>query len=119
MSSVTIPTPADLFLSTGVRALPRLHEPTLQSRLDDLRAMARSLLTELDSLGRSDTPEHDGKLNLSDELKRYEIDLIRAALDKADGSQTRAAGMLGVPVTTLNTKIRRYQIVRRKGDSDV
>ena len=114
MSSVIIPTPADLLLSTRVRALPRLREPTLHSRLDDLRAMARSLLTELDSLGRSDSPEPDGKLNLDDELKRHEIGLIRAALDKAGGSQTRAARMLGVKVTTLNTKIKRYQIMRRK-----
>ena len=114
MSRVIIPTPADLLLSTRVRALPRLREPTLHSRLDDLRAMARSLLTELESLGQPDAPEPDGKLNLDDELKRYEIGLIRAALDKADGSQTRAARMLGVKVTTLNTKIKRYQIMRRK-----
>lgn len=114
MRSVIIPTPADLLLSTRVRALPRLREPTPHSRLDDLRAMARSLLTELESLGQPDAPEPDGKLNLDDELKRYEIGLIRAALDKADGSQTRAARMLGVKVTTLNTKIKRYQIMRCK-----
>ena len=114
MSSAIIPTPADLLSSTRVRALPRLREPTLHSRLDDLRAMARSLLTELDSLGRPDALEPDGKLNLDDELKRYEIGLIRAALDKADGSQTRAAQMLGVKLTTPNTKIKRYQIMRHK-----
>ena len=114
MSGEIIPTPADLLLSTRVRAVPRLREPTLHSRLDDLRAMVRSLLTELDSLARPDAPDPDGKLNLDDELKRYEIGLIRAALDKAGGSQTRAARMLGVKVTTLNTKIKRYQIMCRK-----
>ena len=114
MSSILIPTPADLSLSTRVRALPRLLEPTLHSRLDDLRAIARSLLTELELLGRSAAPEPLGKLNLDDEVKRYEIALIRAALGKADGSQTRAARMLGVKVTTLNTKIKRYQIMRCK-----
>jgi DNA-binding NtrC family response regulator len=114
MSSEIIPTPADLLLSNRVRALPRLREPMLHRRLDNLKAMARSLLTELDSLGRPVAPEPEGGLNLDDELKRYEIGLIRAALDKADGSQTRAARMLGVKVTTLNTKIKRYQIMRRK-----
>jgi transcriptional regulator with GAF, ATPase, and Fis domain len=114
MSSVIIPPPADLLLSTCVRALPRLCEPTLHSRLDDLRAMVRSLLTELDSLGLPLELEPEGGLNLDDELKRYEIGLIRAALDKAGGSQTRAARMLGVKVTTLNTKIKRYQIMRCK-----
>ena len=114
MSGEIVPTPVDPLSSTRVRALPRLREPTLHSRLDGLRAMARSLLTELDSLGRPDAPDPDGKLKLDDELKRYEIGLIRAALDKADGSQTRAARMLGVKVTTLNTKIKRYQIMRCK-----
>lgn len=114
MSRVITPIPGDLSLSTRVRALPRLREATLHTRLDDLRAMARSLLTELESLGQPDAPEPDGKLNLDDELKRYEIGLIRAALDKAEGSQTRAARMLGVKVTTLNTKIKRYQIMRCK-----
>lgn len=86
----------------------------MHSRLDDLRAMARSLLNELESLGQPDAPEPDGKPSLDDELKRYEIGLIRAALAKANGSQTRAARMLGVKVTTLNTKIKRYQIMRCK-----
>jgi DNA-binding NtrC family response regulator len=114
MSSILIPTPADLSLSTRVRALPRLQEPAQHSRLDGLRAIARSLLTELELLGRSAAPEPLGKLNLDDEVKRYEIALIRAALDQADGSQTRAARMLGVKVTTLNTKIKHYQIMRCK-----
>jgi len=114
MSSILIPTSADLSLSTRVQALPRLHEPALHSRLDALRAIARSLLTELELLGRSVAPEPEGGLNLDDELKRYEIALIRAALDKADGSQTRAAQMLGVKLTTPNTKIKRYQIMRHK-----
>ena len=114
MSREIIPTSADLLLSTRVRALPRRREPPLHSRLDDLRAMARSLVSALESLGLPGELEPEGGLNLDDELKRYEIGLIRAALDKADGSQTRAARMLGVKVTTLNTKIKRYQLTRCK-----
>jgi DNA-binding NtrC family response regulator len=86
----------------------------LHNRLDELRAIARYLLTELESLGRAAAREPERKSSLDDEVKRYEIALIRAALDKADGSQTRAARMLGVKVTTLNTKIKRYQIMRGK-----
>jgi transcriptional regulator with GAF, ATPase, and Fis domain len=97
-----------------VQALPRQRERTLHSRLDHLRAMASSLLTELESLGRPVALEPDGELNLDEEVKRYEIALIRVALEKADRSQTRAARMLGVKVTTLNTKIKRYQIMGSK-----
>jgi len=93
-------------------ASPRLHELLVDSRLDELRAIARYLLNELESLGQPAAPEPDVELNLDDEVKRYEVALIRAALDKAGGSQTRAARMLGVKVTTLNTKIKRYQIMR-------
>ena len=112
--SVIISTPPDPLLSTPVRALPCLPEPTLHSRLNDLRAIARSLLTELESLRQPIALEPEDGLILEDELKRYEIGLIRAALDKADGSQTQAARMLGVKLTTLNTKIKRYQIMRSK-----
>ena len=111
MSSVIIPTPARSFV---IDTRAGFASPTLHRRLDDLRAMVRSLLIELESLGLPVELEPEGGLNLDDELKRYEIGLIRAALGKADGSQTRAARMLGVKVTTLNTKIKRYQITRCK-----
>jgi transcriptional regulator with GAF, ATPase, and Fis domain len=81
----------------------------LNSRLDALREIALSLLTELETLERT-PPAVGGKLRLNDEVKKFEIDLIRAALDRAHGNQARAARMLGVRKTTLNAKIKRYQI---------
>jgi DNA-binding NtrC family response regulator len=49
-------------------------------------------------------------MNLEDQVQRYEVDLIRYALIKTQGHQRRAAKMLGVKVTTLNAKIKRYGI---------
>jgi DNA-binding NtrC family response regulator len=49
-------------------------------------------------------------LNLRDELRRYEIELIQNALIRTRGHQARAAKLLGVNATTLNEKIKRYQI---------
>jgi len=47
-------------------------------------------------------------------LKRFmeimERNIILRALDKADGDQKKAAEILGVKYTTLNEKIKRYQI---------
>src|SRR5438128_2417964 len=49
-------------------------------------------------------------INFSDEVRRFEIDLIRRALDQTGGHQSRAARLLGMNPTTLNSKIKTYNI---------
>jgi len=49
-------------------------------------------------------------VNFYDEVKRFEIDLIRRALDQTGGHQSRAARLLGLNATTLNSKIKTYNI---------
>ena len=44
------------------------------------------------------------------EVRRFEIDLIRRALDQTGGHQSRAARLLGMNPTTLNSKIKTYNI---------
>ena len=41
-------------------------------------------------------------VNFYDEVRRFEIDLIRRALDQTGGHQSRAARLLGMNATTLN-----------------
>ncbi len=48
-----------------------------------------------------------------DEVKKFEIDLIRRALDQTGGHQSRAARLLGLNATTLNSKIKSYNIIYR------
>jgi len=55
-------------------------------------------------------PATKRSVRLHDEVRRFEIDLIRSALSRTAGNQTRAAQLLGVKITTLNTKIKRYKI---------
>lgn len=52
-------------------------------------------------------------VNFYEEVKRFEIDLIRRALDQTAGHQSRAAQLLGLNATTLNSKIKSYNIVPR------
>ncbi len=52
-------------------------------------------------------------INFYDEVKRFEIDLIRRALDQTGGHQSRAARLLGLNATTLNSKIKSYNIPAR------
>jgi DNA-binding NtrC family response regulator len=50
------------------------------------------------------------ELNLQKEVHGFEAAIIRSALAKTGGRQRRAARLLGVKVTTLNTKIKRHKI---------
>ena len=52
-------------------------------------------------------------VNFYEEVKRFEIDLIRRALDQTAGHQSRAAQLLGLNATTLNSKIKAYNIIPR------
>lgn len=52
-------------------------------------------------------------VNFYDEVKRFEIDLIRRALEQTGGHQSRAARLLGLNATTLNSKIKTYNLFRK------
>ncbi len=75
--------------------------------LDGLREAALTLLREVESLA-SQQETDDRKLALHEEVQRYESELIRQALLRTRGNQRRAAKLLGVKVTTLNCKIKRF-----------
>ncbi|HEX8136072.1 MAG TPA: helix-turn-helix domain-containing protein [Pyrinomonadaceae bacterium] len=49
-------------------------------------------------------------VNYYQELRRFEIELIRCALALTGGKQTAAAQLLGLKPTTLNTKIKQFKI---------
>ncbi|MDT5123997.1 MAG: hypothetical protein QOC96_3479 [Acidobacteriota bacterium] len=53
-------------------------------------------------------------INFYDEVRRFEIDLIRRALEQTGGRQSRAARLLGMNATTLNSKIKTYNIDPRQ-----
>jgi DNA-binding NtrC family response regulator len=53
-------------------------------------------------------------INFYDEVRRFEIDLIRRALEQTGGHQSRAARLLGMNATTLNSKIKSYNIDPRQ-----
>ena len=85
-------------------------EVAMDNRLNTLREVALTLLREVDSLRVSQPSNSPRSVRLYDEVQRFEVDLIRSALTRTAGNQTRAAHLLGVKLTTLNTKIKRYKI---------
>lgn len=84
-------------------------EVAMDNRLNTLREVALTLLREVESF-RVSQPATKRSVRLHEEVRRFEIDLIRSALSRTAGNQTRAAQLLGVKITTLNTKIKRYKI---------
>jgi|GEM_PF-2239860 len=83
----------------------------IEVRISSLKVLSLTLLAEVESLERQAA---DGNVSddfdLQAEVRRFEAELIRNALVRTGGRQRRAARLLGMKVTTLNTKIRRYKI---------
>ncbi len=51
-----------------------------------------------------------GRISLEDAAQNFEIGLIRNALVHSNGSQIKVSELLGIKLTTLNQKIKRYGI---------
>lgn len=83
---------------------------SLDTRIISLKILAFALMGRIESLEEDVAPGGVDDLNLQNEVHRFEAELIRNALIETGGRQRRAAKLLGVKVTTLNTKIKRYAI---------
>ncbi len=66
-----------------------------------------------DSAGTSARIDIAQGVTFYDEVKNFEIDLIQRALEQTGGHQSRAARLLGLNATTLNSKIKSYNIIPR------
>ncbi len=91
--------------------------PTDEITVECLRPEVRdpNLAQEMiiDSEGSSDEIDISRGVNFYEEVRRFETDLIRRALDQTGGHQSRAARLLGLNATTLNSKIKSYNILVR------
>lgn len=96
---------------TSQQAVNFLRDEAFESRLSSLRDVAIELLNAVDSLKTTPEKGHH-TLKLYDEVRKFETDMIRTALIRTGGNQSRAARLLGVKHTTLNAKIKRYGIAQ-------
>jgi Bacterial regulatory protein, Fis family len=88
-----------------------VYRPTdVEARIGSLRALAFTLLNQIELLEAQLTLCPLPDLDLQTQVRRYEATLIRNALIQTGGRQRRAAHLLGVKVTTLNSKIKRLAI---------
>lgn len=76
-------------------------------RLKLLKVLTLTLLRELEGVGIQPARSAE-KFDLQTEVQHFEAELIRSALIMTGGRQRRAAKLLGMKVTTLHSKVRRY-----------
>jgi DNA-binding NtrC family response regulator len=89
----------------------RLSENNMDDRINTLRETVLQLLQEVESLTIATPAGLKNGARLDEEVRQFEMNLIRTALGRTAGSQTRADKLLGLKLTTLNAKIKRYHIV--------
>ena len=95
---------AEYLKALAVRTNVKLHVQALSE-------MVNTLLDEVENLQTEPTDGDEMPfLNLRDEVRRFEIDLIQRALHRTHGSQVEAARLLGLNATTLHAKIKRYRL---------
>ena len=75
-----------------------------------LKALASRLMREVESLNEVHTVDIHQGIDFYDQVTEFEIGLIRRALTYTHGHQGRAARLLNLKVTTLNSKIKQYKI---------
>jgi transcriptional regulator with GAF, ATPase, and Fis domain len=83
--------------------------------ITSLRELTFKLLRQVESIGEVHAPNIQSGIDFYDEVSRFEIDLIKRALVQTGGHQRRAARLLNLKVTTLNSKIKHYNINQTGG----
>ena len=83
------------------------------SRIEMLEELTLALLREitmLKDIKKLQAPDNVRRLSLPEEVRRFESEIIRRTLLRTGGHQARAAHLLGLNATTLNSKLKRYHI---------
>jgi DNA-binding protein Fis len=91
-----------------------------RDRIQRVVDLADALLSEAETLARDKAFTEEasrlkpldivGGISFYDEVQRFETHLIKMALSETGGNQAKAARLLGIKATTLNSKIKLFKI---------
>src|SRR4051794_11692703 len=84
------------------------------NKLEAVHVLAATLLEELSSLDKNAEAITRSKIDLSDEVHRFERDIIRCALLRTGGRLRQAARLLNIKPPTLHSKMKRYGLLDPK-----
>jgi DNA-binding protein Fis len=98
----------------------KLAERPDRDRIQRVVDLADALLNEAETLARDKAFTDEANklrpldivsgIDFYDEVQRFETHLIKMALSETSGNQARAARLLGIKATTLNSKIKLFNI---------
>ena len=101
---------------------PRVRAGQASQRLKKIREMASELIEEASALqheaelaqasAKVTSLGQNAEIDFFEEVREFEIRLIKRALELANGNQVRASKLLGLGATTLNYKIKTYQLLQ-------
>ena len=75
-----------------------------------LKTLAYALLRQVYGVTEQRKPDVQKGINFYDEVRRFEVNLIKQALFHTNGKQSAAASLLNLNATTLHSKIKFYGI---------
>jgi DNA-binding NtrC family response regulator len=103
-----------------VRDIQREALPAVvNNKLEALHVLAASLLSEVISLEKNADAVGRSRMDLSEEVHRFESDIIRCALVRTGGRLRQAANILNIKPSTLHAKMKRYGLLGfRREDLD-
>lgn len=86
-----------------------------ENKLKEINVLAKQLADLTEEIPKSlsiDNSSFANKsgINFQEKVRNYEVTLIINALIQTGGSQTKAAQLLGIKLTTLNNKIKHFSI---------
>lgn len=99
-----------------MQAVNFLDNEGLNVRLNLLRRLAQSITSEINEIEKKQeavaaaSHQNETEISLEEQVKRFEMDLIRFALLKTGGKQNSATEFLKIKRSTLHAKIKRYRI---------
>jgi transcriptional regulator with GAF, ATPase, and Fis domain len=98
----------------------KLAERPDRDRVQRVVDLAGALLSEAETLKRDKAFTDEamrlkpldivGGIDFYQEVQQFETHLIKMALEETAGNQAKAARLLGIKATTLNSKIKLFQI---------
>ncbi|HKO95832.1 MAG TPA: helix-turn-helix domain-containing protein [Pyrinomonadaceae bacterium] len=110
MNGTAIWQSADLELMTPAAENEPQDLRNSRRRISALKKLTLELVREVQSIGEVKVLDMDSGLDFYNEVTTFEIDLITRALVLTGGHQARAAKLLNLKGTTLNSKIKSYNI---------
>lgn len=87
-----------------------LNEAALAVKINCLKTLVHAFLAEVNHIEQTRRLEPRGLLNLREEVRRFELNLISSALKQAGSDSRLAARLLGIHINTLNSKLKGYGI---------